>query len=224
MHPERQPEQELYRDEAQARTYFNDSRKGTVALAGNMFVRKVLKKFKKNSCLNVLDLGTGAGWIPIRLKQARPRWKITAVDLSEIMLKYARETAEKKAVKVHWLCGMAGSTGLPQNSFDLVISHFALHEFQDLKLVFTESKALLKPGGCLFIEDLQRPSKWGMFFALAFGLFHSKSMRKQYKESLLSAYTANEVKQALNNSGLKGNVKRWTCLLTVEAIKEGDGL
>ena len=52
--------------------------------------------------LNVLDIGTGTGCIPITLKIKRPNWKIEAIDISENALKIAQENASKYAVDVEF--------------------------------------------------------------------------------------------------------------------------
>ena len=44
----------------------------------------------------VLDIGTGSGRLAIELAKARPDWQITGIDISEDMLKIARQNAAQE--------------------------------------------------------------------------------------------------------------------------------
>ena len=69
-----------------------------------------------------LDVGCGEGADTIWL--ARRGWTVTAIDISEVAISRARESAERAGVAVEWLCGDALSTSFPARSFDLVSMHY----------------------------------------------------------------------------------------------------
>lgn len=50
--------------------------------------------------LNVIDLGTGSGCIPIAIKKNRPSWSCTGIDISDNALALASENALRNSVDV----------------------------------------------------------------------------------------------------------------------------
>src|SRR5262245_25494908 len=65
-----------------------------------------------------LDVGCGEGADAIWL--GRRGWAVTAIDISDVALRRAREAAERAGVEVDWVCGDALGTPLPAHTFDLV--------------------------------------------------------------------------------------------------------
>jgi SAM-dependent methyltransferase len=65
-----------------------------------------------------LDVGCGEGADAIWL--ARGGWTVTAIDISNVALDRARESAERAGVTVEWVHGDALLTPFPARSFDLV--------------------------------------------------------------------------------------------------------
>ena len=65
-----------------------------------------------------LDVGCGEGADAIWL--ARRGWTVTAIDISDVAIRRAREAAELAGASVQWVCGDALGTPFPPHSFDLV--------------------------------------------------------------------------------------------------------
>lgn len=90
-------------------------------------VELVLNRYSNSDALNVLDIGTGSGCIPIALKKARPGWSCTGIDISPEALKMSSHNAEFNDVEVTFL--EADLNTLTQNSemmdkhWDIVISN-----------------------------------------------------------------------------------------------------
>ena len=72
------------------------------------------------------------------------------------LLRYAHARAEALGAAVHFHQRSATDTGFPNESFDLVVSHNAMHEMsQDTaRAMFRESYRLLKPGGVCVHQDV----------------------------------------------------------------------
>src|ERR1051326_3914406 len=66
----------------------------------------------------VLDVGCGEGADAIWLAQRG--WTVTAIDISDVAVSRARETAQRNGATVEWLCGDALQVPFPARSFDLL--------------------------------------------------------------------------------------------------------
>ena len=77
--------------------------------------------------VEVLDIGTGSGCIPIAIARAMPGWHCTGIDSSKDALETAKENARKNDVSVQFiqedLFNLAGNHALSGNRFDLIISN-----------------------------------------------------------------------------------------------------
>jgi SAM-dependent methyltransferase len=70
-----------------------------------------------------LDVGCGEGADAIWL--ARRGWTVTAIDISALAVRRAREAAELAGTAVEWVCGDTLQTAFPARSFDLVSMQYA---------------------------------------------------------------------------------------------------
>ena len=98
-----------------------------------------------------LDLGTGPGMMALLL--AGQGFEVTGLDLSEEMLKLAREQSSAAGLNIDFRQGDAEDPPFPQNSFDLIICRHIMWTLPDLKTALQRWRHLLKPGGGLAITD-----------------------------------------------------------------------
>ena len=67
----------------------------------------IIKRFKQetrnNQKLNILDIGTGSGCIPIALKKNIPNSKVTGIDISKEALEVAKSNTVKNNVDVEFI-------------------------------------------------------------------------------------------------------------------------
>lgn len=80
--------------------------------------------------LQILDIGTGSGAIAIALKQARPDWSVTAVDISQEALAIAEENAVKHQTDIHFL--LSDVCEQVQGHFDLIVSNPPYIAYEDV--------------------------------------------------------------------------------------------
>jgi SAM-dependent methyltransferase len=66
----------------------------------------------------VLDVGCGEGADAIWLAQRG--WSVTAIDISEVAIRRAREASDPAGACVEWICGDVLQTPFPARSFELV--------------------------------------------------------------------------------------------------------
>lgn len=110
----------------------------------------ILQNHPAGQSLSVLDIGTGSGCIAIALKQRRPDWQVTGIDISAEALQVARQNAVRNHVDVRWLQQdvFADFTG----TFDIVVSNppYVL----DSEKYSMESNVLdYEPHTALFVPD-----------------------------------------------------------------------
>jgi SAM-dependent methyltransferase len=108
----------------------------------------------------VLDVGTGTALIPVELCRRDPDVRVDAVDLAEHMLALAkRNVAGAGLAKRVTVARMdAKKTPWPAGTFDTVVSNSIVHHIPEPGALFAEMWRLVRPGGLLFVRDLERPA------------------------------------------------------------------
>jgi len=105
--------------------------------------------------LSILDYGCGAATLPRLLRAAGVQARLTGTDVSTGMLAEARRTwpADSPPPAFHVQDGVA--TGLPSDSFDLIIISAVLHHvpLNQRAAVYQELHRLLRPGGRLVVFE-----------------------------------------------------------------------
>ncbi len=104
----------------------------------------------------ILDLACSAGASTVPYALAFPDAEVHAVDLGPGLLRYAHARAEALGATVHFHQADATATPFDDGSFDLVVSHNAMHEMspETQQALFAESHRLLAPGGVCLHQDV----------------------------------------------------------------------
>lgn len=100
----------------------------------------------------VLDVATGGGHTAVQLAP----WakKVVATDITKEMLAQAQKLAWQNNIEnIEFKLEDVHNMNLADNSFDVVVSRFAVHHFADVNRSLQEMCRVLKPGGKLYILD-----------------------------------------------------------------------
>lgn len=105
--------------------------------------------------LNVLDIGTGSGCIPIALKMERPDWNLWGIDISEEALQTARQNAQQNEVDISFKKGnIFEPNSIPVNAqFDVIVSN-PPYITPDEKTTLEPQVYQFEPSEALFTEDM----------------------------------------------------------------------
>jgi len=92
---------------------------------------------------SLLDIGTGPGDFPLRLRRAGHLGRLVGIDASPGMIAKAKSAGED----VEFLQADAQSLPFPDDSFDLVTARHMLYHVPDIPKALREVYRILRPGG-----------------------------------------------------------------------------
>lgn len=120
---------------------------------------QILEQYTPAKVTNILDIGCSVGISTLTLHQYFSQKQESSIntiglDLSPYMLAVAKTTDTQQEIN-QWIHGLGESTGLANNSLDLVTLQFVIHELprQATREIFREVLRILKPGGIIAIVD-----------------------------------------------------------------------
>ena len=103
---------------------------------------------------DVVELGSGPGFVTGQILEAYPRVRVTSVDRDESLLEDAKaHLAGRGLERVTFLHGSADATGLPSGRFDFSFARLLFQHLPDPDAVAREVFRLLKPGGAFAVID-----------------------------------------------------------------------
>lgn len=210
-------EPEVMEGENEASAYDELDRKwGDVIFQG--FAESALRMGVREG--RVLDVGTGSGWIAIRLAKLNPQLTIEAIDLSRSMLALATRNAEREGVRnVRFSLGDAKQIPFDDHTFDLVICHQLLHQLPEPVVALRDINRVAKPTGAILVRDVRRLPEPAMSLAIPLWcLGYSEKLREQTSNSFRAGLTTPEFIQLMHEAGIERARVR-THLLTHQSIE-----
>ncbi len=156
----------------------------------------------------ILDLGTGTARIPVLIAQNCPELNITAIDLSENMLKIGADNVTKAGLESQIKLEKVDAKIMPYstNQFDGIISNSIIHHLPDPIPCLQEIQRVLKPHGSLLLRDLLRPETEVIRDKLVTEYAGECNDHQQqlFRDSLNAAFTLEEVENMIKTVGLEG--------------------
>jgi ubiquinone/menaquinone biosynthesis C-methylase UbiE len=199
---ERVPEPELMDDEQQSIAYAQ----ADFSRSNQFYVDSLVRDFPHHLHA-VVDIGCGPADVVIRLAKAAPRAAITAIDGSAPMIALGRTAARAAGVDDRLTLLHTRIPGPPpaSQSFDAVLSKDLLHHLPDPRVLWNEVKRLGRPGAAVYVMDLVRPDTEEAARAMVKEGAGSEHpiLQQDFYNSLLAAFTPDEVRAQLAEAGLR---------------------
>lgn len=106
---------------------------------------------------DILDIGSGAGYIPIFMARQNPRLRVTGIDLAGHMIRRARQHARELGAgeKVAFQKGEATKLPFADAAFDMVLNTMTIHCLRQPVKMLDEIHRVLRPGGLLWLVDIR---------------------------------------------------------------------
>jgi ubiquinone/menaquinone biosynthesis C-methylase UbiE len=150
----------------------------------------------------VLDIGAGTGRFSLIMARKLINGKVICLDQSQEMLQYLKLKSEKEGLnnRIQILHSDASSSGLENESVNLVICNKVFHELSNPETVLKEIHRVLKPNGKIIVIDFR--NTW-----------IGKLICKSHSKDAHGPFTVNELKSLFAKSGLNNikvyPVKHW---------------
>lgn len=191
-------EPELMDDEEQAKCYAA----ADFSEPNGRFMTLFEERFPEFSGGLVLDLGCGPGDIPLRFVRRYRESTVHGLDGSAPMLRYAQNAlahAPDLRTRVRFVQGTLPGAVLPWHQYDAIISNSLLHHLHRPELLWSELVELGAPGAIVCIMDLRRPESEERARAIVeqYSSGEPKLLRRDFFNSLLAAFTVDEVREQL---------------------------
>lgn len=178
----------------------------------------------------VIDLGSGSGQYLAYLAERRPDLRIIGIELAPTMAEVGQRFLQSRGLssRVELRVGdMTNFADAIDASTSLVSSVFSLHhlpDFQDLAACLNQIREVRKQTGCgVWIFDHARPRhpKTPEVFPELFTPTAPATFNADSRNSLIAAYSFDELKTQLNMAGLGGGdhwLSRWMRLYQVHRL------
>jgi ubiquinone/menaquinone biosynthesis C-methylase UbiE len=105
---------------------------------------------------SILDIGTGPGWLLMKIHDQLPDLRVTGLDVSPSMVAKARKNIEKAGLSdvIEMKQGSANALPFDDNTFDVIVSTGSIHHWKQPEAGLNEVHRVLKPGGYALIYDI----------------------------------------------------------------------
>lgn len=204
MPMQRTPEPcELMNDQAQALAYA-----GANFTEANQLFQHLLHQLHQMPLQGkALDLGCGPADIPIALLRQHPALQVDALDGADAMLTIARQRIAQDpglSERLNLICDLLPSNALPPTNYDFFLSNSLLHHLNNPHDLWLSLQQCARDRASVLVMDLARPEDIKTVDQLVetYAGAEPEVLREDFRNSLLAAYTPQEVQQQLQDHGL----------------------
>jgi len=105
---------------------------------------------------SILDIGTGPGWLLLKLNALSSDLQITGSDISPTMVDRARQNLAAAGLQDRIAVVQNEGNHLPfaDNTFEIVVSTGSIHHWKKPEVMLNDCYRVLKQGGCALMYDI----------------------------------------------------------------------
>ncbi len=205
---ERIPEPELMNNIEQVLAYSN----ADFEVAHQSVIENFCQIFPNDPPLKTfLDLGCGSGDVTVRFANQFPASKIDALDGAEEMLKQAEKLIKQASLteRITLHHQQLPNCIFDNVSYDAIISNSLLHHLHEPQHLWSIIKQIVsnknnQTDTAIYVCDLYRPETKQLADELVdqYASEEPEILRKDFYNSLLAAFTPNEVRTQIDNTEL----------------------
>ena len=206
---QRVPESEMIVEtESELLSYNRSMREGGVAWPYIIYTAYFMSQSIQR-CTHVLDIGCGSADLLMLVAKANPHITFVGVDQSDIAIHEGQKKILEEGISNVTLIqsNLTTLSNLNDQSFDGVISRFALHHLRDIQQLESASMSLrrvLKHGGALCIIDFKRLKSYRLMKYVAYRNKKNAGelVSRLFYESLNAAYTKMDIEKYLSRNNV----------------------
>ena len=128
--------------------YYNKQTRDT------MHLELILGCIQVEPGMKILDLGTGSGYLAFSFADKYKQVEVVGLDIVEKTLEENQKKAKLEGINnIRFVSYDGIDFPFDDNSFDIVITRYALHHFPAINDTFREISRVLKKNGVFFLSD-----------------------------------------------------------------------
>jgi ubiquinone/menaquinone biosynthesis C-methylase UbiE len=173
----------------------------------------------------IIDLGVGPGLLSVELHRKMPQAQVIGIDPLMKMLRLAKENTKNSGFfDFEPLLGVSEQLPFKNNSVTLIVSRFSLPYWKQPEQSFQEMKRILKPGGRVVLEALNKdfPS-WKLLAIKIHMLFNraGRDVTKYHIDAYKDAHSMEQVQAYFTGAGFtilqkEGKKGEWRFIVVAE--------
>lgn len=160
-------------------------------------LQKVRQHHGTDGSVRILDVGCGGGLLTFDLANAG--WKVSALDVSEGVLRVGRARDREK--RVNWVEGRAEHLPFPDRNFDVVCMMDVLEHIHEPKVALMEAVRVLKRDGTLLFHTFNKTWLAWLFAAKGLDWFIKDSQNHIHDWNLF--IPPEQVEEWLSEKGMR---------------------
>jgi len=189
------------------------------------YLASVVQRYTSSTYPLILDLGAGPGLLSIEIFRKIPQATIIGIDPLIKMLELAKGNVKNTDFQTFEpIVGVSENIPLKNSTVDVIASRFSLPYWIQPNKSFEEMMRVLKPGGKVVLEALNRDfPTWKLFSIKIHMLFNraGRDVTKYHTDAYKLAHTLDQVEQFFIEAGFtisekKGKKNEWKFIIVAE--------